>query len=94
MSLRRVLYYLSSFCFLGPSVVNFALLFIWKNTPDLELQVRHRCRLDVDLVWSASQLLCNHRDKTWGRWIALSAFRLLASIVIVVSLTFFHIENK
>lgn len=85
MSLGTVLQYLASCCLLGPSIVNFVLLFIWRNTSDLELLIRHRCRLDVDLLWSTTNHLCNRKNKTWGMWIALATFRLLATLIIIVS---------
>ena len=83
--LGTALNYLASCCLLGPSIVNVVLLFIWRNTSDLELLIQHRCRLDVDLVWSTTYSLCNRKNKAWGIWIALAIFRLLVTLVITVS---------
>ncbi|KAF8968122.1 hypothetical protein BDZ97DRAFT_1916343 [Flammula alnicola] len=88
LSLRSTLYYLSSCCLLGPSVVNFVLTFLWKRTSDIELQSRYRCKLDVDLVWSITYSLCNHKNRNWRSWVALSAFRLLATLSIIIA---FHL---
>lgn len=85
VSLGTALHYLASCCLLGPSIVNIVLLFIWRNTSDLELLIQHRCRLDVDLVWSTTYSLCNRKNKPWGIWIALAVFRLLVTLVIIVS---------
>jgi hypothetical protein len=85
VSLSAALHYLASCCLLGPSIVNVVLLFIWRNTSDLELLIRHRCRLDVDLVWSTTYSLCNRKDKAWGIWMALAVFRLLVTLGITVS---------
>ncbi|KAH9481359.1 hypothetical protein JR316_0005884 [Psilocybe cubensis] len=73
MTLRRTLHFLSSCCLFGPSVVNLVLVFLWKKHIDLELQVRYRCKLDVDLVWSVRESLCNHRTPI------IVAFHLIAS---------------
>jgi hypothetical protein len=85
LSIRATLYYMASCCLLGPSVVNLVLLLLWRKTPDLELQTRHRCKLDVDLVWSTTYSLCNHKNKTWAHWVGLSALRLAVTLIIIVS---------
>lgn len=84
-SIRTTLQYMASCCLIGPSVANLVLLVIWKQNPDIELQTRHRCRLDVDLIWSTTYSLCNRRRWSWGSWVALSAFRLIVTLAIVVS---------
>lgn len=85
VSLSAALHYLASCCLLGPSIVNVVLLFIWRNTSDLELLIQHRCKLDVDLVWSTTYSLCNRKNSAWGIWMALAVFRLLVTLVITVS---------
>ncbi|KIM39846.1 hypothetical protein M413DRAFT_446765 [Hebeloma cylindrosporum] len=89
--LGAALHYLASCCLLGPSIVNLVLLFTWRNTSDLELLIQHRCRLDVDLVWSTTYSLCNRKRNTWGIWIALAAFRLLITLFITIA---FHLLNS
>ena len=85
VSLRAMLHYLSSCCLFGPSVANLILILVWRKTTDLELQVKHRCRLDVDLVWSISYSLCNRRLRNWGVWVTLSVVRLVLTLIIIVS---------
>lgn len=85
VSFSAALHYLASCCLLGPSIVNLVLLFIWRNTSDLELLIQHRCKLDVDLVWSTTYSLCNRKNSAWGTWMALAVFRLLVTLVITVS---------
>ncbi|KAF9477915.1 hypothetical protein BDN70DRAFT_77863 [Pholiota conissans] len=85
LSVRVTLYYMASCCFLGPSIVNLVLLLLWKKNPDIELLTRYRCRLDVDLVWSVTYSLCNHKNRSWGRWVALSALRLALTLIVIIA---------
>ncbi|KDR76223.1 hypothetical protein GALMADRAFT_139952 [Galerina marginata CBS 339.88] len=85
LSLRSILHYLSSCCLFGPSLVNFVVILVWRKTSDIELQTRHRCGLDVDLVWSTRYSLCNHKNRTWGFWITLSIVRLLVTLIIIIA---------
>ncbi|KAF8910657.1 hypothetical protein CPB84DRAFT_1764285 [Gymnopilus junonius] len=85
VSLRSTLHYLSSCCLFGPSLVNLILILVWRKTSDLELQTRHRCRLDVDLVWSTRYSLCNHKIRNWGVWVTLSVIRLLITLIIIIA---------
>ena len=78
------LYYLASACLLGSSVTNIVLLVIYRKTPDLELQTRYRCRLDVDLIWSTSDSICNLRRCPWGSWIILSTLLLVITLAVIV----------
>ncbi|KAF8150002.1 hypothetical protein B0H34DRAFT_732058 [Crassisporium funariophilum] len=87
-SLRSTLHYLASCCLISPSIVNFVLVFVWKKTTDLQLMTKHRCRLDIDLLWSPSYALCNHKNRTWGSWVTLSAIRLLVTLSIIIT---FHL---
>jgi hypothetical protein len=85
LTLRSILEYSASCCLLGPSIVNFVLIFVWTKTTDMELQTRNRCRIDIDLVWSPSFSLCNRKNSTWALWLALSAIRLVVTLIIIVS---------
>ncbi|PPR00895.1 hypothetical protein CVT24_000380 [Panaeolus cyanescens] len=82
VSLRSVLRYLSSFCLLGPGVVNLILVIVWRRTNILELQPRYRCRLDVDLIWSTTPVLCHRKDYAWGMWLFLSILRVVLTFAI------------
>ena len=81
---RTTMVYLSSFCLLCPAVVNFILLFIFKDSVDPYFNVDNRCHLDVDLVWSVSNTLCNNKSPAWAVWFTLSALRLVLTFIIIV----------
>lgn len=83
--LRRTMDYLSSFFLIGPAVVNFALVFIWKDSFDSHSNPHNWCHLDVDLLWSVSNTLCNNKSPGWAIWLILSAFRLALTLIISVS---------
>jgi len=85
ITLRSLLRYLSSLCFLAPSIVNLVLSIVWKKTKDTELQAWHRCRLDVDLIWSIPYSLCNHKTRSWGLWMTVFVIRIFLSLIIIVS---------
>jgi hypothetical protein len=76
--------YLSSFCLIGPAVVNLAIISIMKDTVDPYFNLRSRCHLDVDLVWSVSNTLCN-KSPEWAIWLTLSVLRLALTLIISVS---------
>lgn len=82
--LRTTMDYLSSFCLIGPAVVNFALLFIWKDSQDPYLNVANRCHFDVDVVWSVSNTLCTNKSPHWAVWLTVSALRLALTLIIIV----------
>lgn len=73
----------SLFFLLTPAVYNFVMTFIWRNSTSPDLNFRHRCHLDIDVVWSVSKAQCNHR--VWGSWLALSIVRLVVTLLIIVS---------
>ena len=77
--------YLSSFCLIGPAVVNLAIISIRKDTVDPYFNLRNRCHLDVDIVWSVSNTLCNNTSPEWAIWLTLSALRLALTLIISVS---------
>lgn len=81
---RTTMDYLSSFCLLGPAVVNFTLVFIFKDSVNPYLNLDYRCHLDVDLVWSVSNNLCNNKSPGWAIWLILSALRLILTLIIII----------
>ncbi|KAF8808746.1 hypothetical protein BYT27DRAFT_7164032 [Phlegmacium glaucopus] len=85
LTMGSILQYSASCCLFGPTVVNFILVFVWKNTTDQELQTRRRCGLDIDLVWSPSFSLCNRKTRNWGLWVALSVIRLVITLIIIIT---------
>jgi hypothetical protein len=80
---RTTMHALASFFIFGPAVVNTTLLFIWKNSTDPELNILQRCHVDIDVVWSVSNVQC--KPAVWGVWLALSLVRLALTIFIIVS---------
>jgi hypothetical protein len=74
---------LSSFFLSAPAVYNLVMTFIWRNSTNPELNFRHRCHLDIDVVWSVSKAQCQPR--VWGTWLALSIVRLVLTLLIIVS---------
>jgi hypothetical protein len=81
---RSTMEYLSSFCLIGPAVVNFALIFIWKGSEDPHWNVVNRCHFDVDVVWSVSNTLCSNKSPYWSIWLTVSALRLALTLIISV----------
>ena len=76
--------YLSSFFLIGPAVVNFAVIFIWKDSFDSHSNSNNWCHLDVDLLWSVSNTPCNNKSPGWAIWLILSALRLALTLIISV----------
>ena len=83
---RSLLHYLSSVCFLSPSIANFCFVVAWRNTSNFEVQFHHRCKLDIDLVWSITYSLCDHVSRPWGVWVTLAIIRIFLSMIVLVSL--------
>ena len=81
---RTTMDYLSSFCLIGPAVVNFALLFIWKDSEDPYLNVANRCHFDIDVVWTVSKTLCTNKSPHWAVWLTVSALRLALTLIFIV----------
>ena len=86
---RTTMDYLSSFCLIGPAAVNFALIFIWKDSEDPNRIVVNRCHFDVDIVWSVSKTLCSNKSPHWAIWLTVSTLRLALTIIIIVGPIFF-----
>ncbi|KXN92542.1 hypothetical protein AN958_05397 [Leucoagaricus sp. SymC.cos] len=79
---------LSSLTLLSPAIVNMVMLFVWRSRVDQELSTETRCRIDIDVIWSASKETCS-RPYSWGAWMALSATRLgLTAVLIALYYTF------
>ena len=76
--------YLSSFCLVGPAAVNFALIFIWKDSEYPYWNVVNRCHFDVDIVWSVSKTLCSNKSPHWAIWLTVSALRLALTLILIV----------
>ncbi|KAJ7123691.1 hypothetical protein C8R44DRAFT_735326 [Mycena epipterygia] len=88
LTVRMVLRYISSVLLLGPAVVNFALVFAWRSSSDVALDMGKRCDVDIDVVWS----IRSHQScpiPSWGAWLALSIARLLVTLAV---LTIYHIS--
>lgn len=84
-SVHSILQYPPSIFFLVPAITNFVLLLLWKNTSSVDLSFRHRCKVDVDLIWTITHSHCDNLGKPWGVWITLAVFRLVFSLLIIVS---------
>ncbi|KAF5376748.1 hypothetical protein D9615_007895 [Tricholomella constricta] len=80
---RTAFHVLASLALFGPAVVNVALLFIWKTSPIKEINIQRRCHVDIDVVWSTSNVEC--QPPAWGVWIALSLLRLVITLFVIVS---------
>jgi hypothetical protein len=81
--------YLAILLLFAPAATNFALVFLWRNKSDLQLQPRHRCYVDIDLVWSrSSQRMCKTNTAAWGVWVALASVRLAVTSAVLVSAPF------
>ncbi|KIK66267.1 hypothetical protein GYMLUDRAFT_38080 [Collybiopsis luxurians FD-317 M1] len=73
--LRTAFRYLASFCLLSPAIVNLALTIVWRNSSIPELVPELRCRLDVDIVWSVTNGICN--STVFAQWLGLAIFRVV-----------------
>jgi hypothetical protein len=82
---HSTLQYPPSLCFLFPAITNFVLLVVWKNTPTVDLSFQHRCKIDVDLLWTITHSRCDTISQPWGVWIALAILRIILSLLIIVS---------
>ncbi|KAI0693091.1 hypothetical protein C8T65DRAFT_668748 [Cerioporus squamosus] len=82
--LQSFLHYSSSLCVLGPAVVNFVLVFLWRNTGDASNSLRGRCRWDIDVVWSGLGGECGH-SPAWGYWVAGSSVRLILTAAFLIA---------
>lgn len=76
---------ISSLCLLGPAIVNCIFIFLWKHSADSILDIRSRCHLDVDAIWTISSNVCVDGTPSWTLWIALASVRLAITFAIIVS---------
>lgn len=87
-----ILQYPPSFCFLFPAVTNLVLLIVWKNMSNADLSFRHRCKVDVDLLWSITDPSCDNLGQPLAVWLILAIIRIVLSLLIIVS--FLSIDFK
>ena len=82
--LQCFLRYSSSILLVGPAVVNFILVFLWRNASDILESLKGRCHWDIDVVWTGFGGVCTDAP-AWGFWLAGSLIRLLLTVALVVS---------
>ncbi|TFK92158.1 hypothetical protein K466DRAFT_643503 [Polyporus arcularius HHB13444] len=82
--LQSFLHYSSSLFVLGPALVNFVLVFLWRNSQDTANSLRGRCRWDIDVVWSGLGGECGD-SPAWGYWVAGSLMRLILTAVFLIA---------
>ena len=82
--IRKTLRGLATLFLLAPAIVDFVLIFVWRNTSDFDLRFRGRCRLDIDVVWTGPGSHCGTNAPSWGAWLAASAVRLIVTLIVVV----------
>ncbi|KAI0673148.1 hypothetical protein C8Q78DRAFT_969883 [Trametes maxima] len=82
--LQDFLNYSSSLCLLAPAVVNFVLVFFWRNPSDVLNSLRGRCHWDIDVVWSGLGGQCEN-SPAWGYWVAGSLVRLLLTSGVLIA---------
>jgi len=76
--------YTSLIFFFIPAAANFALVFAWRHSADLQLRPNLRCHVDIDLLWSKTRRVCKTQDVSWGPWVALASVRLAVTLLVVV----------
>ncbi|KAF8970697.1 hypothetical protein BDZ97DRAFT_1914577 [Flammula alnicola] len=79
-----ILHYLSSICILGPAIVNFVVVFLWKNSADSPYNLQNRCHVDIDVVWSVTHNLCTNKSAPWSIWLTLCSVRLALTLVFLL----------
>lgn len=89
--MRAVFRYLAAFFLVSPAIVNLALTVVWRSSSVSELIPELRCRLDVDVVWSINIGICNRT--TPAGWLGLSIFRLIFTLIVVVSWTTYILSS-
>ncbi|KAI8990371.1 hypothetical protein BD414DRAFT_483405 [Trametes punicea] len=82
--LQDFLIYSSSFCVLAPAIVNFVLVFLWRDPSDTLNSLRGRCRWDIDVVWSGLGGQCEP-SPAWRYWLAGSLVRLILTALIIIA---------
>ncbi|KAG6877631.1 hypothetical protein C0993_005452 [Termitomyces sp. T159_Od127] len=80
---RTIFHSAASLALFAPAVVNTVLLFVWKNNPITELNIRRRCHVDIDVIWSvSSEQQC--KPPAWDVWIVLSILRLVITTIVII----------
>ncbi|OSX58038.1 hypothetical protein POSPLADRAFT_1061124 [Postia placenta MAD-698-R-SB12] len=80
--LQALLNYSSSVFLLGPAIVNFVFVFLWRHSDNPVNTLRGRCHWDIDVFWSGLGSACP-RGPSWGFWLAGALVRLLLTIVVI-----------
>jgi len=75
---------LSALFLLAPATINVVLVFVWKTSPNPDLNLHSRCHLDVDVVWSISRAKCPTDAPSWPLWVALSFIRFVLTASLIV----------
>jgi len=75
---------LSALFMLAPATINIVLVFVWKTSPNPDLDLHSRCHLDVDVVWSIARAKCPTDAPSWSLWAALSFIRFLLTASLIV----------
>ncbi|KAI0772414.1 hypothetical protein BD413DRAFT_474121 [Trametes elegans] len=81
--LQDFLNYSSSLCLLAPAVVNFVLVFVWRDPSDTLNSLGGRCHWDIDVVWSGLGGQCDH-SPAFGYWLAGALVRLVLTAVVII----------
>jgi hypothetical protein len=82
-ALPRASHILASFLLFAPAVVNFVLVFVWRNT-ESNLSLRGRCHWGFDVVWVGVGGQCTTDSPAWGVWLTTAIFRLALTAAVLV----------
>ncbi|KAG6810349.1 hypothetical protein H0H92_012242 [Tricholoma furcatifolium] len=85
LNTRTAFHSAASFGLFAPAVVNTVMLFLWENSSNDELNVRNRCHIDIDVIWSVSSSTAPCKPPAWSIWVALTILRLVITIIILRS---------
>ncbi|VDB86976.1 unnamed protein product [Peniophora sp. CBMAI 1063] len=69
---------------LGPAIVNFVLVFLWRDNSDSAVRLRGRCKWDIDVDWTAG-VGSQCQSPVWGVWIAAASARLALTVVTLIA---------
>jgi hypothetical protein len=65
-------------------MVNFVLVFVWRNTGS-DLSLLGRCHWDFDVVWAGVGGQCTTHSPVWGVWLTAAILRLALTVAVLVS---------
>lgn len=86
--------YIALLLMFAPAAVNLAFVFVWRSASDLQLDPKHRCFVDIDLVWAkTTHRLCKLDTIPWGVWVTLSSLRLAVTSATLVSAKYVIFAN-